>query len=514
MQPITLDKPLTHRQVLLVFSGLMLGMLLGALDHTILATALPTIVGELGGLDHLSWVVTSYMLATTVSTPLYGKLGDLYGRKRLFQAAIVVFLAGSVLCGLAQTMGQLIAFRAVQGLGAGGLMVLAQAIVADVVAPRERGRYQGYFVAVFGVSSVVGPLLGGFLTDQASWRWVFYVNVPVGVVALLVTSVVLPANGPRRPARLDVRGAALLSGGVTALVLLTTWGGTEYEWGSPVIVALGVASAVLLTAFVAAERRAEEPLLPLRLFRNRTFTVASGVSLFVGFAMFGTLSFLPMFLQLVTNASATHSGLLLLPMMGGLLLASTVSGQIVSRTGRYKAIPMAGTLIATVGMVLLSTMGADTPRFVSAAYMATLGIGMGLVMQVLIVATQNAVSHRDLGVGTSSVNFFRSIGGSMGVAVFGALFAARFAHALPTNPLEGHLSIDAVNALAPAVRTQVVVAVDNALSMVFLVAAPLLALAFVLTTLVREIPLRSAVAKVDHEREVSAALPVPEMSTH
>lgn len=512
MQPVTLDKPLTHRQVLLVFSGLMLGMFLAALDHTILATALPTIVGELGGLDHLSWVVTSYMLATTVSTPLYGKLGDLYGRKRLFQCAIVIFVLGSVLCGLAQSMGQLIAFRALQGLGSGGLMVLAQAVVGDIVSPRERGRYQGYFVAVFGVSSIVGPVVGGFLTDQASWRWVFYVNVPVGIVALVVTSAVLPV-GARRHARLDLRGAVLLSGGVTALVLLTTWGGTEHEWGSPIIVGLGVAAGALLAAFIAAERRATEPLLPLRLFGNRTFSVASSVSLVIGFAMFGTLSFLPMFLQLVTNASATNSGLLLLPLMGGLLLASTVSGQIVSRTGRYKAIPVTGTLVATVGMALLSTMGEDTPRVVSAAYMAMLGIGMGLVMQVLIVATQNAVPQRDLGVATASVNFFRSIGGSIGVAVFGTVFAGRFAHSLPTNPLRGHLSIEAVNALSPVVRAQVVAAADDALSTVFLCAVPLLAIAFGLTWLVREIPLRGAATAVDHEREVTAALPLPELST-
>ena len=514
MEPITLDKPLTHRQVLLVFSGLMLGMLLAALDHTILATALPDIVGDLGGLEHLSWVVTSYLLATTVSTPLYGKLGDLYGRKRLFQYAIVIFLVGSVLCGMAQSMGQLIAFRAVQGLGSGGLMVLAQAVVGDIVAPRERGRYQGYFVAVFGVSSVIGPLVGGFLTDQASWRWVFYVNLPVGIVALVVTSVVLPVGTRRPDARLDIRGAVLLSSGVTALVLLTTWAGTEHEWGSPIIVALGLASVGLLLAFVAAERRAEEPLLPLRLFRNRTFSVTSSVSLVIGFAMFGALSFLPLFLQLVTNASATNSGLLLLPLMGGLLLASTVSGQIVSRTGRYKAIPMIGTMVATVGMALLATMGAETPRLVSAAYMALLGVGMGLVMQVLIVATQNAVPQPDLGVATASVNFFRSIGGSIGVAVFGALFAGRFANALPDNPLRGHLSIDAVNALPSTMRTQVVSAADAALSTVFLCAVPLLALAFGLTWLVREIPLRGAAARVDHEREVTAALPLPEMSTH
>ncbi|MBW3667809.1 MAG: MFS transporter [Actinobacteria bacterium] len=482
---------LTHAQVLVVLSGLLLGMMLAHLDHTILATSLPIIVGELGGLDHLSWVVTAYMLATTVSAPLYGKLGDLYGRKRLFQFAIVVFLIGSVLCGLAKSMGQLVAFRAVQGLGGGGLMVIAQATVADLVAPRERGRYQSWFVATFAISSIIGPLLGGYLTEQASWRWVFYVNVPVGLVALIVTSAVLPSGGARATAPLDMRGAAYLTAGLSAVVLVMTWGGNQYAWMSPPMLGVAAVAGGCLIAFLRAERRAVEPVLPLRLFRNHTFNVAGAVSFLMGFAMLGTISFLPMFLQLVTGASATHSGLLLLPMIAGLVVTSTIAGQIVSRTGRYKALPMAGTLLAAVGMALLARLDATTPRSAGALAMVVFGGGFGLMMQVLVVVAQNAVHHRDVGVATSSVNFFRSIGGALGVTAFGAVFAGRLSATLPGNPVGGELSAAAVDALPAVMRADVVGGIDQALSTVFAFAVPVVLGAFVLTWLLREVPLRS-----------------------
>ena len=356
-EAVPTTNPLTHRQILVIFSGLMLGMLLAALDQTIVATALPTIVGDLGGLDHLSWVVTSYLLAATVSTPIWGKLGDLLGRKRMYQVAILVFLVGSVLSGLSTSMAQLIAFRFVQGLGGGALIVLAQAIIADVVSPRERGRYQGYFGALFAASSVAGPLLGGFFTDHLSWRWVFYVNIPLGILALLVTSAVLPATGARARVVIDYLGAGLLAGAVSCIVLVTTWGGTQYPWTSPTIIGLSAAALALVGAFVVVERRAEEPLLPLRLFRGSIFSVSSGVSFVIGVAMFGSISFLPLFLQVVGGVSATNSGLLLVPYMLGMLGASVCAGQIVTRTGRYRVLPVTGTGIAVLGLALLSTHG-------------------------------------------------------------------------------------------------------------------------------------------------------------
>ncbi|MEA2972804.1 MAG: hypothetical protein QOG82_1262 [Actinomycetota bacterium] len=505
---MTTDSPpvLTHRQILVIFSGLMLGMLLAALDQTIVSTALPTITGELGGLNHLSWVVTSYLLASTVSTPLYGKLGDLYGRKRLFQISILVFLVGSVLCGVAQSMGQLIAFRALQGIGGGGLMVLAQAIIADVVSPRERGRYMGYFGAVFGAAMVAGPLLGGFLTDQVSWRWVFYVNVPFGIAALAVTAVVLPTSARKGKARIDYLGTAILTAAVTCLVLLTTWGGTQYEWGSPPILGLGVAAVVLLGVLLAVERRSAEPVVPIHLFANRSFNVATSVSFIIGVALFGSISFLPLFLQVVNGASATNSGLLLLPLMFGLLGASMGSGQVISRTGRYKIFPVAGCGIAAGAMYLLSTMGTSTSQSTVTVYMVLLGIGLGLTMQTLVLAVQNAVGRSELGVATSSVSFFRSMGGSVGVALFGALFnnllAARIGQ---TAGGEGaSFSPDSIRRLPDAVRTTYISGFADSLTTVFLWATPLLVVAFALTWFLRELPLRTSLEGVDHARELAA----------
>ena len=507
MTPAAAPLAFTHRQILVIFSGLMLGMLLAALDHTIVATALPTITGELGGLNHLSWVVTSYLLASTVATPLYGKLGDLYGRKRLFQIAISVFLVGSALCGVAQSMVQLIAFRALQGIGAGGLFVLAQAITAEIVAPRERGRYQGYFGAMFGASSVIGPLVGGFLTDQLSWRWVFYVNLPVGVVALVVTAIVLPTSPGHGDPKVDYLGSALLTAAITAIVLFTTWGGSQYEWGSPTMLLLGGAALVLLVLLVPVERRAREPIVPMHLFRTRDFNVATSVSFIIGVAMFGAISFLPLFLQVVNGASATNSGLLLLPLMAGLLGASIASGQVISRTGRYKVFPVTGCAVAAVGFYLLSTMGVATSPTTVTIHMVILGIGIGLTMQTLVLAVQNSVSVTELGVATSSVSFFRSMGGAVGVALFGALFNNRLTQRLGSAVAGDRAGFtpESIQRLPPADRAAFVAGFADALTAVFLYAVPLVVVGFAITWLLREVPLRDTAHAVDHKRELAAA---------
>ena len=401
---------LPRRRILIIIGALLLGMLLAALDQTVVSTALPTIVGDLGGASRLTWVVTAYLLASTVSTPLWGKLGDLYGRKFFFQASIVIFLVGSALAGFSHTMLELIVFRAVQGLGAGGLMVGAQTIVGDVVSPRERGRYMGLFGAMFGVTTVIGPLIGGLFVEYLSWRWVFYINIPIGVVALFVTAATLPGQLSRIHRVIDYMGTALLALSATALVLFTSLGGTSYPWGSPTIISLGVAGVVLAVVFVWFERRATEPVIPLRLFKNRVFSAASAIGFVMGFAMFGALTFLPLFLQIVKGVSPTSSGLRIFPLMGGLLIASIGSGQIVSRWGRYKVFPVVGTACMSIGLYLMSFIGVATGAWVTAAYMFIFGVGLGLVMQVLIVAVQNAVSYEDLGVATSGATFFRMIG--------------------------------------------------------------------------------------------------------
>jgi len=479
----------THKRVVVIFSALMLGMVLAALDQTIVATALPTIVGDLGGLDHLAWVVTSYLLATTVSTPLYGKLGDLFGRKTLFLVAIAIFVGGSILCGLATSMPTLIAFRAVQGLGGGGLIVLGQAIIADVVSPRERGRYQGIFGAFFGASSVAGPLLGGFFTDNLSWRWVFTINIPLGLLAFAAAWFVLPASPRRERVRIDYAGAAVLSVAITLIVLVTTWGGNEYAWASPTIVGMGVASVVLAVVFVAIERRADEPLLPLRLFRVRTFNLSSGIGLMIGMAMFGVISFLPLFLQTVNGASATDSGLLLAPLMLGLLASSILAGRSVTKTGRYRRFPIAGCAITGVGMFLLSTLGPGSSRWESGAFMVVCGIGLGFTMQLLVLATQNSVPVSDLGVATASVNFFRSIGGSLGVALFGALFNTRLIARIGAGTES--LRPEEVQALPDAAKAAYVGDFADALTGTFLYAVPLMVLATALAIALREVPLRT-----------------------
>jgi EmrB/QacA subfamily drug resistance transporter len=499
--------PAPQRQLGVILSALMLAMVLASLDQTIVSTALPTIVGDLGGLNHLSWVVTAYLLASTVSTPLYGKLGDQFGRKRLFLAAIIIFLIGSALCGIAHTLNQLIAFRALQGIGGGGLMVGAQAVMADVLPPRERGRYSGYFGAVFGVTSIAGPLIGGFLVDNASWRWVFYVNLPLGAIALVVISIVLKTPAERVPHRIDYMGSALLAAAVTCIVLLTTWGGTTYAWGSTTIVGMVIASVVLLIGFIVAEQHAAEPVIPLTLFKKRVFAVSSGVGFIVGFALFGVITYLPQYQQVVRGASATASGLQLFPLMGGLLIASIGSGQIISRTGRYKVFPVVGTALLAVGMFLLSHLGVHTSVLKSGMFMAVTGLGLGLTMQVLVLAVQNSVSPRELGTATSAATFFRSIGGSIGVSVFSAIFnnkmTGNLAHQLPqlaANPkLAGELraSPEALAKLPLPIHDGYLRAFTESLHVVFIAAIPVALVAFALTWLLEEVPLRTSVAAVD-----------------
>lgn len=490
---------MTHRQRMAAFLGVMLAMLLAALDQTIVATALPRIVADLHGFQRLSWVVTAYLVTATVTVPLYGKLSDLYGRRRLFTIAIVVFLSGSALCGIAQTMDQLIAFRALQGLGAGGLIPLAQAAIGDLFSPRERGRYQGYIGAVWGTAAVAGPLLGGLLTDHASWRWIFYVNLPLGAVALAVVTTQMHVPSGRRSHRIDYAGAVTLTTAITALLLVAVWGGVTYAWGSAPIVGLGVAGVALLALFLAIERRAPEPIVPLALFGNSIVAVANIASLLVGAALLGATIYIPLFAQGVIGTSATNSGVVLMPLSLGWVSASITTGRLVSHTGRYRIFPIVGTIVALVGFWLLTRMGTGTSSAVVVRNMVVIGLGMGLLFQTYVIALQNAVHPRDLGTATATNQFFRSIGGTFAVAAFGTLLATRLASELPRHVGAAAQTINPQRllqapALAHRLPPNLVAGVRESLAVslhdVFVACLPLMVLALVCSLFLREIPLR------------------------
>ena len=495
---------LSHRQILIVMGGLMAGMFLAALDQSIVGTALPRITSELGGLDKLSWVVTAYLLTQTASTPLWGKISDLYGRKIIFQAAIVTFLAGSFLAGAAQGIGELIAFRAVQGLGGGGLFALALATMGDVVPPRERGRYGGYFGAVFGTSSVLGPVLGGFFADGPGWRWIFYVNLPIGIVALVVTSTALKIPRVRRDHDIDYLGAAAIVAAVSSLLLFTTWAGPNYGWGSPLAIALVAAGIVLAALFVFVESRASEPIIPLDLFKLPVFSTANLYSFTIGFAMFGGIIFLPVYLQVVQGMSPTKSGLALLPMVAGIFSTSISSGIVMSRTGRYKIFPILSALTVVIALVLVSTLGVDTPYWRVGLFIYVFGAGLGLSMQIIITIVQNAVEKRHMGTASSSVTFFRFMGATFGAAVFGAVLSSRLAThlaeqfrsqpgassaAVPTGNLANN--VQRIQALPEPVHGLVLNGFAEALHDVFLWAAPVVMVALAVSFFIPEVPLKA-----------------------
>lgn len=499
--------PFTHRQILVIYLGLMAGMFLSALDQMIVATALPTIVGELGGLDYYSWVVTAYLLSGTVTPPLFGKLGDMYGRRIIYQAAVAIFLLGSLMAGLAPGMFELVLARGVQGIGAGGLATSAFAIIGDIVPARQRGRYIGYMGAVWAVASVVGPLVGGFIVDTVSWRWVFLVNLPIGAAVLAVIAVMLKLPPVHRPAKLDIGGAVLLMTGVSLvlLALLQIERGGPAAWRTVPFLASGAAGAALLVAFVRWEAAAEEPLLPLRLFRVRIFSVCAGLGLATGGAFFGAVVFLPLFLQVVTGVSATNSGLLLLPLTAGIVAGSAGSGRLITATGRYRVYPIAGGICTVAGMVLLSAMEGGTSLGVISGTMLLSGLGFGMILQTSLLAVQNGVDHGDLGVATSSTQFFRLMGGSFGVAAFGAILNVRLATELPARlPADAVAEVggevtrllqspSAIRALAPEVATGVAGALEASIQTIFLYAVPLTVLCVVFGFLLEEIPLRETV---------------------
>ncbi|MDT5326408.1 MAG: hypothetical protein QOF25_3560 [Mycobacterium sp.] len=480
----------------LIFVAVLLGMLLAALDQTIVATALPTVVSDLGGAGHQSWVVTSYLLASTIVTAVVGKLGDLFGRKVVFQASVLFFLAGSVLCGLANSMTMLVAARALQGIGGGAIMVTAMAVIGEVIPLRERGRYQGALGAVFGVTTVIGPLLGGFFTDHLTWRWAFWINVPVALVVLAVGATAIPALARSTKPVIDYLGILLVGLGASGLTLATSWGGGEYAWTSSMIIGLFVGSAAALALFVWVETRTAEPILPMRLFTSPVFTVCCILAFIVGFAMLGALTFLPTFMQFVDGVSATESGLRTLPMVAGLLITSMGSGVIVGRTGRYKIFPVVGTAVMAVGFLLLSRMDAATPTWQQSVFLFVLGTGIGLCMQTLILTVQNTMSFTDLGVATSGVTFFRTIGSAFGAAIFGSLFANflsdRLGPAMLASgaPARAAQSPQALHELSPAMAAPIVNAYADSLGTVFLCAVPIAVVGFVVALFLKEVPLR------------------------
>ncbi|GAB3209312.1 MDR family MFS transporter [Marinactinospora thermotolerans] len=499
-------EPADRRTIYAVFAALMVAMLLGSLDQTILSTALPTIVGELGGVNHMLWVTTAYILAATITMPVYGKLGDLVGRKNLFILSLLLFLAGSVIGGAASGMTGLIAGRAVQGLGGGGLMILSQAIIADIIPARERGRYMGVMGSVFAVSSVLGPILGGWFTEGIGWRWAFWINIPLGALAVLAAVVFLrPSPAPEERPRLDVAGLVTMAIAVTSVVLFTSWGGTEYEWDSPVIIGLGVAFVVAGAAFVLVERRAAEPIIPLHLFADRNFNLSTIAGLFIALAMFGAVGYLPTYLQMVSGLDATNAGFLMLPMMAAVLITSTGSGFLVSATGRYKWLPIVGMLVVTGGLLLMSTMTVDTSLPVICLYLAVVGAGIGMGMQILVLVVQNAFPASEVGTATAANNFFREIGASLGSAVVGALFTSRLTsllggHGEAVSVGGAHGAVDqnsltpaAVNAMDAPVKEFIVSSYNEALTPVFLYIAPLMVLSAVILCFIKEKPLATTV---------------------
>ncbi|BBH67248.1 MFS transporter [Actinoplanes sp. OR16] len=505
---------LSKRQVNVVFVAILLGMLLAALDQTIVSTALPTIVADLGGAGHMSWVVTAYLLAETIATVLAGKFGDLFGRKVVFQISALVFVIGSALCGLVQDMLMLVGARVIQGVGAGGLMVTAMALIADVIPLRERGKYQGALGAVFGVTTVVGPTLGGLFTDHLSWRWAFYINVPIAVIVIAMAAKAIPSIKHEGRPVIDYAGIGLVAAGATTMILALEWGGSEYAWSSPTIIGMFVGAAALFAAFVAVELRAREPMLPMRLFRNSVFTVCSTLSFIVGFAMLGAMTFLPTYLQYVDGVSATGSGVRTLPMVAGLFVMSMVSGNVVSRTGRYKVFPIAGGAVMTLGLYLMSTMGTTTSTWLESLYMFILGAGIGLSMQVLTIVVQNTVPYADLGTATSGVTFFRTLGSSFGTAIFGTLYSGRLeeklgealaqtgvAPAVSQNP-------ESLKALDPAQSGPIIAAYADSINYVFRWVVPVAVLGFLVAWLLKELPLRDSarVAATDVGEGFSAPL--------
>ncbi|QGY31639.1 MDR family MFS transporter [Pantoea cypripedii] len=478
-----------------LLGALLLVMLLSALDQTIVSTALPTIVGELGGLDRLSWIVTAYMLASTLVVPLYGKFGDLFGRKPVLQISVILFLVGSALCGLAQNMEQLIFTRALQGLGGGGLMVVSMAAVADVIPPADRGKYQGLFGGVFGLATVIGPLLGGFIVQHASWRWIFYINLPLGLFALLVINAVFKTDSKRKAHEIDYPGAFFLCLALVGITLFTSEGGSVHAWSDPQLWCIFAFGVVGVIGFIYEERRAWEPIIPLTLFRNRTFLLSSLIGFIIGMSLFGSVTFLPLYLQVVKASTPTQAGLQLLPLMGGLLVTSIVSGRVISRTGKYRLFPIAGTLLATIGMGLMTTLTLDAPVWHIYLFSSILGMGMGMVMQVLVLAVQNTVTPDSIGVATSSVTLFRSVGGSIGVALFGAVFSQVLKSGLTKLVDKGielprSLDPDAIHHLALDVQTPYLQAFVDAVHAAFQMAAGVMLLAFILSLFMPESPLR------------------------
>jgi len=489
--PVVEERP----PIRLLFTALLLVMLLGALDQTIVSTALPTIVGELGGLESLSWVVTSYLLTSTIVVPLYGKFGDLFGRKVVIQASILIFLAGSVLCGVAQDMTQLIVLRALQGLGGGGLMVVTMAAIADVIPPAERGRYQGLFGGVFGLATVVGPLLGGFIVEHLSWRWIFYINVPLGVLALIVIGLVFKPHVAHVKHKIDYMGAAFLAASLTCIILFTSQGGTLLPWSSPQLWFTLVLGFITLGGFIYEERLADEPIMPLELFRERTFVLSGLIGFIVGFSLFGAITFLPLYLQVAKGSTPSQAGLQILPMMAGILSTSIISGRLISRIGKYRWFPICGTALVACGMFLMSTLQLATPLHTMYLFMLLLGLGLGMVMQVLVLAVQNAVPFKNVGVATSGATLFRSIGGSVGVATFGAIFTnglqSRLADTMPAGAeLPRSMGPTTLEHLPAALRDTYLNAFAGSMHVVFLVAGAVVLLAFALSWFMQDKPLR------------------------